>query len=106
MGIEGHPFPTNTVASSFQRGKFKVLTSNRAREARIVYSERQILANEYHEIKKKQDQQNSRCDCLETSKAGEMRRCPIIRILLKKWQWQKERSDASRKGLLEISRDA
>ena len=46
MGIEGHPFPANTVASSFQRGKFKVLTSNRAREARIVYSERQILANE------------------------------------------------------------
>jgi hypothetical protein len=34
MGIEGHPFPANMVASSFPRGKFKVLTSERAKEAK------------------------------------------------------------------------
>jgi hypothetical protein len=30
MGIEGHPFPANMVSSSFPKGKFKVLTSERA----------------------------------------------------------------------------
>jgi len=43
------------VASSFPRGKFKVLTSDRAKETKAVDSERQISAAEYHEIKKKKD---------------------------------------------------
>jgi hypothetical protein len=34
MGIEGHPFLTNIVTSSFQQGKFEVLTSDIAREPR------------------------------------------------------------------------
>jgi len=36
MGIEGHPFLANMVASSFPKGKFKVLTSERAKEAKVV----------------------------------------------------------------------
>jgi len=38
MGIEGHPFPTNMVSSSFPRGKFRVLTFERAKEAKSVDS--------------------------------------------------------------------
>jgi len=40
MGIEGHPFLVNTVASSILNGKFKVLTSKRAKEAKAVDSTR------------------------------------------------------------------
>jgi len=38
IGIEGHPFLVNMVASSFPKGKFKVLTSKSVREARAVDS--------------------------------------------------------------------
>jgi len=47
MGIEGHPYPTNMVASSFPRGKFRVLTSDRVRETKVVDSKRQISVAEY-----------------------------------------------------------
>jgi len=42
MGLEGHSFPANMVASSFSKGKFKVLTSERSKEAKAVDSIRQI----------------------------------------------------------------
>jgi len=84
MGIEGHPFPMNMVASSFPKGNFKVLTSVRAKKAGTVDSEKQISAKEYQEIKMKQNRQNSRHDQPETSKASEMRRRPTSRILLNK----------------------
>jgi len=86
MGIEGHPFLTNMVAPSFPKGKFKVLTSERAKESKAVDSTRQISAAEYQEMKKKQDRQISRSDFHETFKSGEMRRRPTVRILLNKWQ--------------------
>jgi len=68
MGIEGHPFPANMVSSSFPRGNFRILTSERAKEAKAVDSIKQISATEYQEMKKKQDRQISRSDILETSK--------------------------------------
>jgi len=46
MGIEGHPFPIIMVSSS-PRGKFKVLTSERAKEAKAVDSTKQISTIEY-----------------------------------------------------------
>jgi hypothetical protein len=55
MAIEGHPFLANMVASTFPKGKFKVLISERAKEARAVDSTRQISAAEYQEMRKKQD---------------------------------------------------
>ena len=55
LGIEGHPFPANMVSSSFPKGKFKVLTYERAKETKAVVSTRQISSIEYHEMKKKQD---------------------------------------------------
>jgi hypothetical protein len=92
MGIEGHPFPINMVSSSFPKGKFMVLTSESAKEAKAVDSARQILVAEYQEMKKKQDRQISRLHVLETSKSGEMHRRPTVRILLNKWQRQKEKA--------------
>jgi hypothetical protein len=74
------------VASSFPRGKFKVLTSERAKEAKVVDSIRKISTIEYQKMKEKQDRQISQLDILETSKSGEMRRRPTVRILLNKWQ--------------------
>jgi hypothetical protein len=53
MNIEGHPFPMNMIASSFSKGKFKVLTSKRARKAGTIDSEKQISAKEYQAIKMK-----------------------------------------------------
>jgi hypothetical protein len=91
MGIEGHPFPTNMVPPSFSQGNFKVLTSERAKKARTVDSEKHISAKEYREIKAKQNQQNSRYDQFEISKVGAVRKRPTSRILLNKWQRQKEK---------------
>jgi len=54
-------------------------------------STKQISAAEYQEMKKKQDRQNSRSDHLETFKDGEERSRPTVRILLNKWQRQKEK---------------
>ena len=91
LGIEGYLLPANMVSSSFPKGKFKVLTFEKVKEAKAVDSARQILAAEYQEMKKKQDRQISRSNILETYKSGEMRRRPTIRILLNKWQRQKEK---------------
>jgi hypothetical protein len=91
MGIEGHPFLANMVASSFLKGKFKVLTSKRAKEARAMDSTKQISAAEYQEMKKKQDRQISRLDIPEISKSGEMCRHPTVKNLLNKWRRQKEK---------------
>jgi hypothetical protein len=96
MNIEGHPFPMNMIASSLSKGKFKVLTSERARKAGTVDSEKQISAKEYQAIKVKQKRQNSRYDQPETSRAGEMRRRPTSRILLNKWQRQQEKDQLRR----------
>ena len=91
MGIEGHPLPANIVASYFPKGKFKVITSERANETKAVDSTRQISAANYQKMKEKYDQQISRSDIPKTSKNGEMRRCPTVKILLNKWQRQKEK---------------
>jgi len=79
------------VSSSFPKGKFKVLTSKRAKETKAADSARQISAIEYQEIKKRQDPQISQSDIRETSKSSEMCRRPTVRILLNKWQRQKEK---------------
>jgi hypothetical protein len=47
------------VDTKLFKGKTKVLTSAKAREARIVDPEMQILAEEYKEFKRHYDQQKS-----------------------------------------------
>ena len=52
------------------KGKTRVLTSVKSREAGIVDPKIQILADEYREIRKRHDQQRSRYEQGKTSKDG------------------------------------
>ena len=73
------------------KGKTKVLTSTRAKEAGTINPKMQISANEYREIRKRRDQQKSRYEQGETSSDGAMKPRVTSRILLNKWQRQKEK---------------
>ena len=55
------------------KGKAKVLTSTKSREAGTVDPKMQISANEYREIKRRRDKQKSRYEQGETSKDGATR---------------------------------
>ena len=58
------------VDARLLKGKTKVLTSTKSREARTVDSEMQISADEYREIRRRRDKQKSRYESGETSKDG------------------------------------
>ena len=79
------------VDAKLLKRKTKVLTSTRAKETRTVDPEMQISADEYRKIKRRRDQQKNRYEQGETSRDGEMRPCVTSRILLNKWQRQKEK---------------
>ena len=64
----------------------KVLTSTKSKEAGTVDPKMQILANEYREIRRRRAEQKSRYEQGETTKPR-----VISRILLNKWQRQKEK---------------
>ena len=72
MKVDDNPFPgdQNMVDSRLLKGKTKVLTSTKSREARTVDSVRQISADEYRKIKRRRDKQESRYEQEETSKEG------------------------------------
>ena len=93
MKVDDNPFPKdqNMVDAKLLKGKTKVLTSTRAKETRTIDPEMQIWADEYKEIKRRRDQQKSRYEQGETSRNKAMRPRVTSRILLKKWQWQKEK---------------
>jgi hypothetical protein len=93
MKVDDNPFPKdqNMVDAKLFKGKTKVLTSARAREARTIDPEMQISADEYREIKRRRDQQKSRYEQGETSRASAMRPHVTSCILLNKWQRQKEK---------------
>ena len=93
MDIDKHPFlGVHMVEFQLAKGKTKVLTSTKAREDGSVDPKVQILANEYKKAKQQHDQQKSRYEQGETSRASAM--CPRVtsRILLNKWQCQKEKN--------------
>ena len=73
------------------KGKMKALTSAKAKEDGSVDPKVQISANEYKEAKQQRDQQKSRYEQGETSRASAMRPRVTSRILLNKWQCQKEK---------------
>ena len=73
------------------KGKTKVLTLAKSREARTVDPKMQISADEYREIRKHHDQQRSQYEQGETSKDGATKPRVISRILLNKWRRQKEK---------------
>ena len=73
------------------KGKTKVLTSTKSREARTVDPKMQISDDEYREIRRHRDKQKSRYEQGETSKDGAIRLRVTSRILLNKWQQHKEK---------------
>ena len=71
--IDDNPFPgdQNMVNARLLKGKTKVLTSTKSREARKVNPEMQISANKYREIKRCRDKQKSQYEQGEMSKEGQ-----------------------------------
>ena len=88
MKVDDNPFPgdQNMVDVGLFKGKTKVLISARSRKDRTVDPKMQISADEYREIRKHHDQQESRYEQGETSKDGAMRPRVTSRILLNKWR--------------------
>ena len=71
--------------------KTKVLTLTKSREAGIVDPKMQISADEYREIRRRHAEQKSRYEQRKTSKAETSKPWVTSRILLNKWQRQKEK---------------
>jgi len=86
MKVDDNPFSRdqNMVDVKLLKGKTKVLTSTRAKEIGTVDPKMQISVDEYREIKRCPDQQESRYEQGETSRNGAIRPCVISRILLNK----------------------
>jgi hypothetical protein len=80
MKIDDDPFPKghNMVEAKLFKGKTKVLTSARAREARAVDPDMQISAEEFKMIKRRREQKKSRYEEGESSRAGAMK--PLSRL--------------------------
>ena len=93
MKVDNNPFlgDQNMVDARLIKGKAKVLTSTKSREARTVDPEMQISANKYREFRRRRDKQKSRYEQGETSKDGATKPRVTSRILLNKWQQQKEK---------------
>ena len=93
MKVDDNPFPRdqNMVDAKLLKGNTKVLTSTRAKETRTVDPEMQISADEYRKVRRRRDQQKSRYAQGEMSRNGEIRPHVTSRILLNKWQRQKEK---------------
>ena len=93
MKVDDNPFPgdQNMVDARLLKGKTKVLTSTKSREAGAVDPERQISADEYKEIKRRRDKQKSRYEQEEISKGGAIKPWVTSRILWNKWQRQKKK---------------
>ena len=88
MKVDDNPFPRdqNMVDVGLFRGKTKVLTSAKSREAGTVDHKMQISADEYREIRKCCAEQKSRYEQGKTSKAETSKPWVTSRILLNKWQ--------------------
>ena len=79
------------VDARLLKEKTKVLTSTRPKEVRTIDPKMQISADEYREIRRHRDQQKSQYEQGETSRDGATRLRVTSRILLNKWQRQKEK---------------
>ena len=88
MKVDDNPFlgDQNMVDARLLKGKTKVLTSTKSREAGTVDPKMQMSANEYREIRRRRDKQKSRYEQGETSKGGAIKPRVTSQILLNKWQ--------------------
>ena len=89
MKVDDNPFlgDQNMVDAGLFKGKTKVLTSTKSKEARTVDPKMQISANKYREIRRRHAEQKSRYEQGKTSKAETTKPWITSRILLNKWQW-------------------
>ena len=71
MKVDDNPFlgDQNMVDAGLFKGKTKVLTSTKSKEARTIDPKMQISADEYREIRRRRAKQKSRYKQGETSKA-------------------------------------
>ena len=67
------------------KGKTKVLTSTKSKEAGRVDPNMQISTDEYREIRRRRVEQKSRYEQGETSKDGATKPRVTYQILLNKW---------------------
>ena len=72
------------VDARLLKGKTKVLTSTRSKEAGTVDPKMQVSADEYREIIRRRTEQKSRYEQGKTSKAGTAKPRVTSRILLNK----------------------
>jgi len=92
MKVDDNPFPgdENMVNAELFKGKTKVLTSTKSKEAGTVDPKMQISADVYREIRRCRAEQKSQYEQRKTSKAETTKPRVTSRILLNKWQRQKE----------------
>ena len=88
MKVDDNPFleDQNMVDARLFKGKTKVLTSTKSKEAGTVNPKMQILADEYREIRSRCAEQKSQYEQGKTSKVGMTKPRVTYRILLNKWQ--------------------
>ena len=93
MKVDDNPFlgDQNMVDARLLKGKTKVLTSTKSREAGTVDPKMQISDDEYRDFRRRCDKQKSRYEQGETSKGGATKPRVTSRIRLNKWQRQKEK---------------
>ena len=75
----------------YSKEKTKVLTSTKSKEAGTVNPKMQISTDEYREIRRRRAEQKSRYEQGKMSKAETSKPRVKSRILLNKWQRQKEK---------------
>ena len=87
MKVDDDPFlgDQNMVDVELFKGKTKVLTSTKSKEAGTVDLNIQISADEYREIRKRCVEQKCRYEQGKTSKAETTKPWVTSRILLNKW---------------------
>ena len=73
------------VDAGLFKGKTKVLTSTKSKEAGTIDPKIQILADEYREIRRHRAEQKSRYEQGKMSKAETTKPWVTSRILLNKW---------------------
>jgi hypothetical protein len=91
MKIDEQPFPQNMVNATLPKSKVMILTSNKAKESETVESSLQMTTEEYREIQQRREKQKSRFEQGESSRTASLRPRVTSRILLNKWQRQKEK---------------
>ena len=76
MKVDDNPFPgdQNMVDARLLKGKTKVLTSTKSKEARTVDPKMQISADESREIRRRRAEQKSRYDQGRRQKQGRQSR--------------------------------